>query len=136
MKHLYVVAILSLFLLVSACNYITYTPRNKNQVRREKPSLLIYERIVDFRLDQGRWPATKEDLITKGKKYYEAFDGFKYNYTHFKIKDSNTMTFYFSDHVADRANYDQTQLIDVNAYGGQVRFFKVKDKYAWKIKMN
>src|SRR5688500_13330617 len=101
MKHIYFVAIALLTMQVSACNYFTYTPRHRNQKRPEKPSIFIYEKSVEFRLEQGRWPATKEDMITKGKKYYDVFKGFRYNYTNFKIKDSNTMTFYFSEHIAD-----------------------------------
>lgn len=136
MKHIYFVSIFSLSLLVSACNYFTYTPRHRNQKRPEKPSIFIYEKIVEFRLEQGRWPSTKEDMITKGQKYYDVFKGFKYNHTRFKIKDSSTMTFYFSEHIADEANFAQTQLTELNAFRGRVRFFKVKDKYAWKVKMN
>lgn len=136
MKHIYLVAIALLTMQVSACNYFTYTPRHRNQKRPEKPSIFIYEKIVEFRLEQGRWPATKEDMITKGKKYYDVFKGFKYNHTKFKTKDSNSMTFYFSEHIADEANYAQTGLTDLNAFRGTVRFFKVKDKYGWKVKMH
>jgi hypothetical protein len=134
MKHIYFVAIISLSLLVSACNYFTYTPRHRNQKRAEKPSIFIYEKIVEFRQEQGRWPSTKEDMITKGQKYYDVFKGFKYNHTHFKIKDSGTMIFYFSEHMADQANYTQTQLTDLNSFRGSVRFFKVKDKMLGKSK--
>ena len=136
MKHIYFVAIASLTMLVSACQYVTYTPRAKAQKRREKPSIFICESIVDFRLEQGRWPVSKEDLITKGKKYYDAFNGFRYTFTHFKIKDSNTMTFYFDHHIADNAIAEQTNVVDLNGFRGRVRFYKVKDRYIYKIKMN
>lgn len=136
MKQIYFCTFTMLILLVSACQYITYTPRHRNQVRPQKPSIFIYEKIVEFRQEQGRWPVSKEDMITKGQKYYDVFRGFKYNHTRFKAKDSNTMTFYFSEHIIDEANYAQTGLIDLNAFRGKVRFFKVKDKYAWKVKMH
>lgn len=135
MKHLYVAAITS-FLLASACNYVTYTPRAKSQKRREKPSIFICERIVDFRVKEGRWPGSKADFISKGQQYFDVLKGFKYNSFEFSIKDSNTMTAYFSDHVQDMANYEQTQKIDFGDYSGRIRFFRVKDKFAYKIRMN
>jgi hypothetical protein len=135
MKQIYPVAIVS-FLLFSACQYVTYTPRAKSQKRREKPSLFICERIVEFRVSQGRWPVSREDFITKGQQFYDVLKGFRYTYLEFKTKDSNTMTAYFSGHVQDMANAEQTQKIDLGDYGGKIRFFKVKDKFAYKIKMN
>ena len=134
MKHLYFVALASLTLLAS-CDHFVYTPKHRSQKRREKPSIFICERIIDFRLEEGRWPVSREDLIHKGKKYYDAFAGFKYSYTEFKIKDSSNMTFYFEDHIADETTYQLTGKSELNAYGGRIRFFKVKDKYAYKIKM-
>jgi hypothetical protein len=136
MKLLYFVAIVTLAMQVSACQYFTYTPRHRSQKQREKPSIFICERIVDFRREEGRWPASKEELMAKGKKYYDAFKGFRYYYTQFKTKDSNTMVFYFGEHMADEAWAAQTNKTDLNAYRGKVRFFKVKDKFAYKIKMD
>jgi hypothetical protein len=135
MKCMRFIATGLLIFFISSCNYVTYTPRSKSNIRREKPSIFLCERIVDFRVEQGYWPVSKEDFITKGKKYYDAFQGFRYNYTHFKIIDSNTMRFYFTDHIADLENHNQTQKTDLNKYGGYVKFFKVNDKFAYKIKM-
>lgn len=135
MKHFYLVAFASLMMLVSSCDHFTYTPKNRAQKRRAKPSIFICESIVDFRMAEGRWPYSKEDLISKGKKYKDAFADFKYSYTGFNIKDSNSMTFYFEDHVADATTYQLTGKSELNAYGGRVRFFKVKDKFAYTIKM-
>jgi hypothetical protein len=135
MKLIYPVAIVSLF-LVSACNYVTYTPRAKSQKRHEKPSIFICERIVEFRQSQGRWPVSREDFITKGQQYYDVLKGFKYTYFDFHIKDSNTLTAHFYGHVQDIANAEQTQKTDLGDYSGKIRFFKVKDKFAYKIKMN
>jgi hypothetical protein len=145
-----------MILPISACQYFTYTPRSKSNIRQQKPSIFICERIVDFRMEYQCWPSSKEDLFARGKKYVDAFQGFPYNSTSFKIKDSNTMIFYFSDHKIDRENYNRPQYIDLrtyndgrddynkynnnqrtdlNAYRGYIKFFKVKDKFAWKIKM-
>ncbi|MFL5746568.1 MAG: hypothetical protein ACJ751_17965 [Niastella sp.] len=134
MKHLYLVALASVTMLVS-CDYFIYTHKNRSQKRREKPSIFICEQIIDFRVEEGRWPYSKEDLIHKGKKYYDAFKDFKYTWTDFKIKDSNNMTFYFEDHIADETTYQLTDRSELNAYGGRIRFFRVKDKFAYKIKM-
>ena len=135
MKHLYLVALVSVTMLITSCDYYVFTPKNRSQKRREKPSIFICERIVDFRLEEGRWPYSKEDLMHKGKKYYDVFADFKYAYTEFKIKDSNSMTFFFEDHVADESTYQTTGKSELNAYGGRVRFFRVKDKFAYTIKM-
>jgi hypothetical protein len=135
MKHLYFAAITSL-LLLSACKYVTYTPRAKSQKRREKPSIFICERIVEFRQKEGRWPYSRADFISKGQQYYDVLKGFKYNAFDFSIKDSNTMTAYFSDHIQDQANYELTRKVDLGDYGGRIRFFRVKDKFVYKIKMN
>ena len=143
-----------LILFIGACQYVNYTPRSKSNIRRQKPSILICERIVDFRMEQMRWPVSKEDIITKGKKYYDVFQGFPYNTLWFKEKDSNTMIFYFSDHIIDREinntpytigetryndhvqqQYSNMPRYDLSAYHGYIKFFKVKDKFAWKIKM-
>lgn len=134
MKHLYLVTI-SIFLF-SACQYTTYTPRAKSQKRREKPSIFICERIVEFRQKEGRWPSNRADFISKGQQYYDVLKGFKYNAFNFSIKDSNTMTAFFSDHIQDLANAEQTGKVDLGDYSGRIRFFRVKEKFAYKIKMN
>jgi hypothetical protein len=113
-----------------------YTPRHKSQKRREKPSIFLCERIVEFRQAEGRWPFSKDEMIAKGTQYYEVFKGFQYTWTDFKIKDSNSMTFYFEDHIADNTSYAETGKSELNVYGGRIRFFKVKDKFAYKIKMH
>jgi hypothetical protein len=71
-----------------------------------------------------------------GKKYKDALHGFKYQNTRFKIIDQDNMIFYFSDHVKDAANFESTERIDLNSYGGRVKFYKRDGKFLWKIKMN
>lgn len=122
-------------LLSTSCNYVTFTPRSKKNVRRETPSLLIFDRMVDFRLEQMGWPTSKMDFMSKGIKYYEVFENFPYQETNFKIIDSNTMVFAFSQHIQDINNYKKTNKVDLNSYGGSVRFFKENDKFIWKLKM-
>lgn len=46
------------------------------------------------------------------------------------------MEFYFSDHIKDIDHYKQTGQTEINSYGGVVDFYKYKDKFVWKIKMN
>ena len=65
MKKCYLTALVMLTLLVSACQYTTFTPRNKAQKRREKPSIFVCEKIVEFRLEQGRWPQNRDDMTSK-----------------------------------------------------------------------
>ncbi len=54
-------------LVFAACNYVTYTPRSKKNIQREKPSVVICNHIVDFRVEQNAWPVSKSDFISKGK---------------------------------------------------------------------
>lgn len=130
---------LSLFLsiiLISSCNYISYTPRSNKTIRRETPSVLLCEKVVEFRLDQQRWPVSKEDIISKGGGYYQVFENFPYSSTTFKIIDSNRMTLYFAGHIKDRLEFEKTQKVDLNNLSGSIRFFKENGKFIYKIKMN
>ena len=125
----------SCMLLLSSCDHFTYTPRNRTNIHEERPSVFVYASIVDFREEFGCWPSSKEDIISKGKKYSDAFIGFRYNYTMFKIIDSNNMIFYFSDHIKDAQKYHDTQQIELNSYHGSAKFYKHDGKFIWKLKM-
>ena len=125
------------FLLIAgsiSCNYITFTPRSKKNKLKEAPSLVIFDRIVDFRIEQMGWPTSKTDFISKGIKYYEVFENFPYQYTDFNIIDSNTMIFTYSQHIKDQKNYEKTKKVDLNSYSGRVKFYKENGKFIWKIK--
>ncbi len=76
-----------------------------------------------------------EEFISKGQKYKDAIIGFPYLQTKFDVHDNDTMTFIFFDHKEDVYNYKQTRLTDLNRYQGQVRFYKEKNKFIWKLKM-
>ncbi|MBL7745166.1 MAG: hypothetical protein JNN00_16950 [Chitinophagaceae bacterium] len=133
--YLQLPVLIFLIALSYSCNYVTYSPRSKRQQQREKPSVVLLDRIVEFREEFNSWPFSKEEFTGKGQKYKEAFDGFPYTRTDFKVKDNNTMTFSFYDHIKDMQNYRQSGKVDLNGYWGEVRFFKEKDKFIWKIKM-
>ncbi|MCP9749563.1 hypothetical protein [Ferruginibacter sp. HRS2-29] len=122
--------------LLAGCNYVTYNPKGKKKQRQATPSVLIFDRMVDFRIKEGGWPSSMEDFKSKDIRYYEVVNGFPYQNTEFKIKDSNNMVFYFSNHISDMKEYDKTQKVDLNSYNGNVRFWKEGDKFLWKIKMN
>jgi hypothetical protein len=119
----------------TACNYFTFSLKSKKNKVREQPSLLIYDRIVDFRLEQMSWPISKHDFISKGIKYHEVFKDFPYQQTTFKIIDSNTMIFSFYDHIKDQLELKRTNKIDLNSYAGSVRFYKENGKFLWKVKI-
>ena len=125
-------------LLISfySCNYVTYSPKNKKKQLREKPSVIIFDRIIDFRLEQKGWPVSKTDLMSKGTKYYYIFEDFPYQTTVFKIIDSNKMIFYFSNHINTNTTFQKPNKIDLNAYGGHVKFYKENNKFIWELKMN
>ncbi|WEK38242.1 MAG: hypothetical protein P0Y53_12110 [Candidatus Pseudobacter hemicellulosilyticus] len=124
---------LCLALLLLGCNQFTIAPRNKNSVRREKPSMLLCERIVDFRLEFSRWPVSREDFMGKGKKYYEVMSGIPYHYIHFKTFSDDKMNFTYGDHEQDRNLQKETNKIALNPYGGFIEFYKLNDRFVWKI---
>ena len=128
--------LLFVILVLSSCEVFTFTLRSKKNIRKEKPSVVLLEAIVDYRKEFNTWPFSKEEFMMKGKKYRDAFEGFPYMYTNFKVIDNNTMTFYFNDHRRDLQNFKETQKIDLNSYGGHVKFFKERENFIWKIKMN
>jgi hypothetical protein len=125
-----------LLILLASCNYVTYTPRTKRNKFLERPSMLIFDRVVDFRIEQMGWPTSKSDFMSKGKKYYEVFENCPYMEVEFKIKDSDHMTMYFDNHTRDIQRQAVTKKIDLNAYRGYAKFYKENDKFIWKLKMN
>jgi len=126
---------MGLLLFSASCNYVTYSPRSKKQVQQEKPSVVLLNRIIEFREEFNSWPLSKVDYMYKAEKYRESFAGFPYAQTEFKLIDNNTMIFYFHEHIKDTRNYQQTGKIDLNSYGGEVKFYKEKDTFIWKLKM-
>jgi hypothetical protein len=119
----------------TSCNYVTYTPRSKKNIQREKPSPVLLDRIIEFRQEFNSWPFSKEEFTSKGGKYKQAFDGFPYLSVKFNVIDNDNMLFTFYDHIVDRKNYDESKKVDLNSYSGEVKFFKEKDLFIWKIKM-
>lgn len=96
---------------------------------------MLLDKIVNFRVEQSGWPTSKEDFMSRGKKYVTAFQGFRYSYTFFRRIDSNKMIFYFSGHIKDASNYLKTGKTDLNSYRGSVTFYKENHKFLWKLKM-
>jgi hypothetical protein len=129
------IALIGLILLLTGCDIFTYTPRSRKSRQKEKPSVVLLQAIVDYREAFNSWPFSKEEFIAKGKEYKDAFAGFPYLYTNFKVTDNDKMTFYFNDHRRDVQQYKESQKVDLNSYGGEVRFYKEKDKFIWKLKM-
>ncbi len=121
--------------IMSNCNYISYTPHSKTRRLIERPSPIICDRIVDFRLEAGGWPISKQDFMNKGLKYYEAIIDFPYQTTSFKIKDSTEMTFYFYDHIADIKKEAKTKKTDLNGFNGNIHFWKEGGRFLWEINM-
>lgn len=127
---------LMLICLFAACKNVTYIPKSKKKQQLATPSILIFDRMVDFRVEQGFWPTSIQEFTSKGIKYYEVMKDFKYLESSFKIKDSNRMVFYFSNHIKDEQRYNETREVDLNSYSGSVKFWKENNKFIWSIKMN
>lgn len=130
-----ILSLVLLMMVLAGCSNYTYKPRSKKMMQREKPSVILIDKIIEFRESTNAWPFSKEEFMNGGDKYKKAFDGFPYLTTRFKVIDNNTMTFFFSQHIKDVTLEKQTNITDLNAYGGEVRFYKEKDKFIWKIKM-
>jgi hypothetical protein len=128
--------VLSSIVFFTSCNWLWYTPRSKKNIQREQPSVVLLNRIIEYREEFYAWPYSKEQFISKGKKYKEAFDGFPYLDAVFKVIDDNRMTFFFSHHNRDEARYERTKQIDLNNYHGKVKFYKTNNKFIWKLKMH
>lgn len=73
--------------------------------------------------------------MSKGLKYYEVLNDFPYQETNFNVIDSNNMVFSFYRHKKDIENYNKSNKVDLNSYGGSVKFFKENGKFMWKLKM-
>jgi hypothetical protein len=122
-------------LVLSGCNIIMITPHSKKQQQHAKPSMLLIEDILEFREKNNSWPISKVDFASKSDKYKQAINAFPYLNIQFKIVEQDKMIFYFDSHIFDVENQRRTKKIDLNAYGGEVRFFKEKGKFLWKTKM-
>jgi hypothetical protein len=133
----------------SACNHFnhtaankrnnplfTYTPRSKKNIQREKPSVILLNRIIEYREEFNGWPYSKEGFISKGKKYFDAFNGFPYLGMQFKVISDDKMIFYFFDHVKDNKNMNESGMIELHSYHGKVYFYKSNNKFIWKLKMH
>ena len=119
----------------ASCNYVTFTPRSKKNIQREKPSVVLLNRMIEYREEFNSWPYSKEEFIGKGRKYKEAFEGFPYLQMSFKVIDNDRMNFFFYDHKRDHEKYERTGLIDLGSYGGVVKFKKENNRFIWKLKM-
>jgi len=127
-------AFLLLMVFVS-CNTFTYTPHSKKKMQKEKPSPVLLDKIIAYREEFNSWPFSREEFISR-PAYRNAFDGFPYMQIRFKVIDNNSMTFYFSEHRKDLQQFQQSQRVDLNSYAGEVKFYREKEKFIWKIKMH
>jgi hypothetical protein len=126
---------LLLLSLLASCQSLTYTPRSKKNIQKEKPSIVLLDNIIAYRQTYNTWPFSKEEFTAKDPAFKRSFEGFPYLTARFKVADNDAMTFFFSDHIKDVRNSDRSGKVDLNSYGGEVRFFKERDKFIWKLKM-
>jgi hypothetical protein len=133
--YYYSIAILMVIIFSTSCNQFTYTPRSKKQQQVAKPSVVLLDNIIHFRENFNEWPSSKEYFMSKGTRYLQSFNGWKYLTTGFTIADNDNMVFYFSNHIKDEEAYKTTNKIDLNSLGGEVKFYKENGKFMWKIKM-
>jgi hypothetical protein len=129
LKNLF--AIYLLFFLVS-CDYVSYTHKSKRNKAQERPPITLFDKMIDFRLEQHSWPVSREDFISKGIKYQKALVDFKYLTLKFEIKDSNTMVFRYFDHIKDLEAERKSKKIELNTYQGTIIFFKENNQFVWK----
>lgn len=128
------ISILFFCLMACACNNVNYTPRSKHNKMRMRPHISLYDKIADYRAEMGFWPASQSDMLLQGGKYKDAWDGYIYTETNFKIKDSVNMVFTYDGHPVDVYNQKNTDKIELNRYSGSVIFYKLNGLFTWKIK--
>lgn len=133
-KFLHITTLLLIITSFTECNYFTFTPRSRYNKKHEMPSVILLSKIIEYREEFGEWPFSKENFIARGTKYKDAFAEFRYLYTKFDIVDNDKMNFTFSQHIKDVATYKSTNKIDLNGYGGEVRFYKKGNKFTWKAR--
>lgn len=126
---------LALLISFSGCGLVTYTPHTRKQQQKAKPSIVLIQRIIEFREEFNAWPLSKEEFIYKSQKYKDAFNDFPYLSVVFRPIDNDRMTFIFTEHKKDVQLARENKQIDLNSFGGEVRFYKEKNQFVWKIKM-
>lgn len=134
-KPLYLTCIAVSISFLISCSYVNYTPRNQSQRDAARPSPVLLNRIIEFREKYFGWPVSKDEFIYKDPRYKEAFAGFPYLSTQFKIIDGDNMIFYFDQHIKDEENYKTTGKTDLNAFHGKATFYKQNGTFIWKVKM-
>lgn len=132
-----VIAVSLFFVLGCDTLYIpvTYTPRSRQKKNAHRPSIVLIDMIVEFRERYNSWPYSKEQFTSKDPRYKELFIGFPYQHTRFDVIDQDNMIFYFDQHVKDEEHYKEYQTIDLNAYRGEVKFYKENGRFLWKTRM-
>ncbi|OLY90779.1 hypothetical protein SAMN05444008_1237 [Cnuella takakiae] len=130
---------LSIIILLSGiagCSQFIYRPHSRQQQQRAKPPVSLLEEILVYRQLYGNWPASREQFVARDARFEAAFRGFPYRDVRFRARSRAELLFSFSGHIRDEQAYQQTGLIDLNGYGGTVRFYRDKGRWIWKIKMN
>jgi len=130
------VVILIVVFAFAACNHVKYIPRTQKNKWQDLPSIVLLDRIVDFRNEFHSWPLSKEDMVSKGTQYASAWGGFLYQGYSFKARDTNQMVFNFWNHPQDGANSKNDSRIELNSHNGWVKFYREGNVFAWKINKN
>jgi hypothetical protein len=117
---------------ICSCDYVSYTHKSKRNKAQERPPITLFDKMIDFRLEQHSWQVSKEDFISKGIKYQKALVDFKYLTLKFEIRDSNTMVFRYFDHIKDLEAQRKSKKIELNTYQGTILFFKENNQFVWK----
>ena len=121
--------------ILFGCNSTMITHHSKLEQQQAKPSTNLLECMLEFREIHTYWPQTKEEFTSSNSNYKKSMSDFPYLDTRFKIINQDKMTFYFNQHIKDVENYKQKKKVDLNAFGGEVKFYKENGKFIWKIKM-
>jgi hypothetical protein len=91
--------------------------------------------IVNYKTQNHFWPGSMQDFSLSSDVNRRLAEAFKYNGTNFKIIDSNNLRIQFYDYKKDADNLSTQGKIDLNGLRGEIRFFRVKAGFGWKLKM-
>jgi hypothetical protein len=127
-----------LFLIVApllSCNNFTYSLHGAKKKYFARPGILFMDAIVNYRTFNHFWPASMLDFSLSSEANRKLAEQFKYEYTDFKVTDSNHLRIRFNSYKKDADNPETKDKIDLNSLRGEMRFFNVKDGFGWKLKM-
>lgn len=135
-KHLYRFLLFGLIVVsLASCDTFAYSLHNKAEKSFARPDVFFMDAIVAYRNEYHFWPSSMNQFAMSSAKNKKLADDFKYHQADFKVIDSNRLKIIFYD-IKHGDDYQYLKgKYDLNSLNGEIRFFKAKDRFAYKVKM-